>query len=37
MTFAERHPNATLRLLDSDHDLVNVLDEMWRGTEKFLF
>ncbi|MGA2878928.1 MAG: YqiA/YcfP family alpha/beta fold hydrolase [Bryobacteraceae bacterium] len=36
-TFAERHPNATLRLVDSDHDLVNVLDAMWRETEKFLF
>jgi pimeloyl-ACP methyl ester carboxylesterase len=35
--FAARHPNATLRLLDSDHDLVNVLDEMWRETEEFLF
>lgn len=36
-TFAARRPNATLRVLDSDHDLVNVLDEMWRGTEEFLF
>lgn len=36
-TFAGRHPNASLLLLDSDHDLVNVLDEMWRGTAKFLF
>jgi pimeloyl-ACP methyl ester carboxylesterase len=36
-TFAARHPNASLRLLDSDHDLVNVLDEMWRETEEFLF
>jgi hypothetical protein len=35
--FAERHANATLRLVDSDHDLVNVLDDMWRETEKFLF
>jgi len=35
--FAARHPNASLRLMDSDHDLVNVLDEMWRETEKFLF
>ena len=35
--FAARHPNADLRLMDSDHDLVNVLDEMWRETEKFLF
>jgi uncharacterized protein len=36
-TFAAAHPNAKLMLLDSDHDLVNVLDEMWRETEKFLF
>ena len=36
-TFAAGHANASLRLLDSDHDLVNVLDEMWRETEKFLF
>jgi len=35
--FAAQHPNANLRLLDSDHDLVNVLDEMWRETEQFLF
>jgi uncharacterized protein len=36
-TFAAQHANASLQLLDSDHDLVNVLDEMWRETEKFLF
>lgn len=36
-TFAARRPNATLRLVESDHDMVDVLDEMWRGTEKFLF
>jgi len=36
-TFAARHSNASLRMLDSDHDLVNVLDEMWRETERFLF
>jgi pimeloyl-ACP methyl ester carboxylesterase len=36
-TFALGHPNAALRLLDSDHDLVDVLDEMWRETEAFLF
>jgi uncharacterized protein len=36
-TFAARHANATLRMLDSDHDLVNVLDAMWREGEKFLF
>jgi uncharacterized protein len=35
--FAERHPNARLRLLDSDHDLVDVLDEMWMETQEFLF
>ncbi len=35
--FAAAHPNAKLLLLDSDHDLVNVLDEMWRETEQFLF
>ena len=35
--FAAGHSNASLRLLDSDHDLVNVLEEMWRETEKFLF
>ncbi|MGB6945190.1 MAG: YqiA/YcfP family alpha/beta fold hydrolase [Bryobacteraceae bacterium] len=37
VTFAGAHSNAKLLLLDSDHDLVNVLDEMWRETEKFLF
>jgi len=36
-TFAAKHANATLRMLDSDHDLVNVLDEMWRETQEFLF
>ncbi len=36
-TFAARHANARLRLMDSDHDLVNVLDAMWRETERFLF
>jgi hypothetical protein len=36
VTFAEGHPNARLRLLESDHDLVNVLDEMWMETEQFL-
>ena len=35
--FAERHPNVSLRLLDSDHELANVLDEMWMETEEFLF
>ncbi len=35
--FAAERSNAKVRLLDSDHDLVNVLDEMWRGTKAFLF
>jgi uncharacterized protein len=35
--FAERRPNVRVRLLDSDHELGNVLDEMWVGTEEFLF
>jgi uncharacterized protein len=35
--FAERHSNARLRLLDSDHELSDVLDEMWMETEEFLF
>jgi uncharacterized protein len=37
VTFAAQHPNANLRLLESDHELVNVLDEMWRETQPFLF
>jgi pimeloyl-ACP methyl ester carboxylesterase len=35
--FADQHPNARLRLLNSDHELTNVLDDMWMETEKFLF
>ena len=31
---AERHPNVRLRLLDSDHELGNVLDTMWIETEE---
>jgi hypothetical protein len=37
VTFSERHPQTTLRLMDSDHQLLNVLDDMWMETEKFLF
>ena len=37
LQFGERHSNARLRLLDSDHELTNVLDEMWIETEEFLF
>jgi pimeloyl-ACP methyl ester carboxylesterase len=35
--WAAQHPEATLRLLDSDHQLLNVLDEMWMETEAFLW
>jgi pimeloyl-ACP methyl ester carboxylesterase len=35
--FASRHPQAQLRLMESDHELLNVLDDMWMETEKFLF
>ena len=34
--FAARHPNARLRLLDSDHELLDVLEIIWKGTEPFL-
>ena len=27
--FAELHPQTTLRIMDSDHQLLNVLEEMW--------
>ncbi len=37
VTFAERHPHARVRMLESDHELGNVLDEMWMETEEFLF
>ncbi len=35
--WAEQHPEARLRILESDHQLLNVLDEMWMETEEFLF
>ena len=34
--FARSHPNARLRLLDSDHELLNVLDVIWQETGPFL-
>lgn len=37
ITFSQRHPGTTLRLLNSDHQLLNVLDDMWMETEAFLF
>jgi uncharacterized protein len=37
VAFAERHPQTKLHLLESDHELLNVLDYMWTETEAFLF
>lgn len=37
MKFAEQHPSAKLRLLESDHELLNVLDDIWMESEEFLF
>jgi uncharacterized protein len=34
--FAGTHPNARLRLLDSDHELLNALDAIWLGSRSFL-
>jgi len=36
VTFAEKHPQTTLRLMESDHQLLNVLDEVWMESEEFL-
>jgi pimeloyl-ACP methyl ester carboxylesterase len=35
--FAGRHPQVQLHVMESDHELLNVLDDMWMETEKFLF
>jgi len=35
--FATRHPRAQLHLMESDHELLNVLDDMRMATERFLF
>ena len=35
--FAGRHPQAKLLVMNSDHELLNVLDEMWMETSAFLF
>jgi alpha/beta superfamily hydrolase len=37
VTFSKLHPQTKLRLMESDHQLLNVLDDIWMGTEKFLF
>jgi pimeloyl-ACP methyl ester carboxylesterase len=34
--FVATHPNARLRLLDSDHELLNVLDGIWQEASPFL-
>jgi uncharacterized protein len=34
--FAAAHPNARLRLLDSDHELISVLETIWLEAERFL-
>jgi pimeloyl-ACP methyl ester carboxylesterase len=34
--FAEGHPNVRLRLLDSGHELTDVLEELWAETAAFL-
>lgn len=35
--FAGSHPQTQLHLMESDHELLDVLDDMWMGTEEFLF
>jgi len=34
--FAARRPNVRLEILDSDHELLNVLDHMWQMSRTFL-
>ena len=35
--FASRNPQSRLHLMESDHEMLNVLDDMWMETEAFLF
>jgi pimeloyl-ACP methyl ester carboxylesterase len=35
--YVRRHPDTRLRLLDTDHEMLNALDDMWMETEAFLF
>lgn len=37
VTFAQGHRNAALYLMESGHELVDVMDDMWMGVEGFLF
>jgi pimeloyl-ACP methyl ester carboxylesterase len=34
--FAVTHPNAKLKVVDSDHELLDVLEPIWRQVEPFL-
>jgi uncharacterized protein len=34
--YAARHPNVVLRVLDSGHELTDVVEEMWSGIRAFL-
>ena len=34
--FAARHPQATLRIMESGHELLDVLDDMWTEIRPFL-
>lgn len=36
ITFSQQHANTKLRLLDSGHELVDVLDIMWADVKEFL-
>ena len=36
ITFSQQHASTTLRLLDSGHELVDVLDIMWSEVKNFL-
>lgn len=37
VTFSQQHQRTELHLMESDHQLLNVLDDIWIDTEKFLF
>jgi hypothetical protein len=34
--FAKRHPNVRLRLLESGHDLTDVMETLWQEVYRFL-
>ena len=34
--FAARHPRVTLRVMESGHELINVLEEMWAGIAVYI-